>query len=155
MSYSSMDSKSFWVGPQTTDAQWSIFSLKSKTFGVGQTNWADKFWDICGIFDQTISTHFGIVSPLSIISIIQLLFLQKLSLYIHIPNVYLRYLIKRIESYVTYMHFDKNLSGEYSYRVSLLLAQNEDRRQLQSFQWSISQKIITGQKCFKMHHCVF
>jgi hypothetical protein len=27
----------------------------SQTFGLGQTNWADKFWGICGIFGQTIS----------------------------------------------------------------------------------------------------
>ena len=31
---------------RTTDAQWSIFSLKSRTFGLEQTNWADKFWSI-------------------------------------------------------------------------------------------------------------
>ena len=40
-------------------------------------NWADrpnKFW---GIFGQTISPHFGTVSPMSMISIIQLFFLQK------------------------------------------------------------------------------
>ena len=29
---------------------------------------ADKFWGIWGIFGQTISTQFGTVSPLSIIS---------------------------------------------------------------------------------------
>ena len=40
-------------------------SLKSRAFGIGQTNWADKFWGIYGIFGQTISTHFGKVSPLS------------------------------------------------------------------------------------------
>ena len=54
-----------------------FFSLKSRTFGLGQTNWADKFWGIWGIFGQTISTHFGTVSPLSMFSIIQPLFLQK------------------------------------------------------------------------------
>ena len=27
--------------------------MKSQTFGLGQTNWADKFWDIWGIFGQT------------------------------------------------------------------------------------------------------
>ena len=32
----------------------------------GQTNWADKFWDIWGIFGRTISTYFGTVSLLSI-----------------------------------------------------------------------------------------
>ena len=57
--------------------QRSFFSLKSRTFGLEQTNWADKFRDILGIFSQTISTHFGTVSPLSMFSIIQPLFLQK------------------------------------------------------------------------------
>jgi hypothetical protein len=53
------------------------FSLKSRTFGLGQTNWANKFWGIWGIFGQTISTHFGTVSPLSMFFIIQPLFLKK------------------------------------------------------------------------------
>ena len=39
--------------------------------------WADKFWGIWGIFGQTISTHFGTVSHLSMFSINQPLFLQK------------------------------------------------------------------------------
>ena len=67
---------------RTTDAQRSLFSLKYRTFGLGQTNWVDKFWGIWGIFGQTISTHFGIMSPLSMLSIIQPLFLQK-TLYPH------------------------------------------------------------------------
>ena len=67
------------------DAQWSLFSSKSQNFWA----WADTFWGICGIFDQFISTHFGTVSPLSIISINQPLFLQKLSFNIQIPNIYL------------------------------------------------------------------
>ena len=46
---------------RTMDAQWSLFS--SKSFGLWQTIWADKFW---GIFGRFISTHFGTVSPLSI-----------------------------------------------------------------------------------------
>ena len=41
----------------------SFFSLKSRCFGLGQTYWADKFWGIWGIFCQTISIHFGTVSP--------------------------------------------------------------------------------------------
>jgi hypothetical protein len=45
--------------------------------GTGQTSWAGKFWGIWGIFGQTISTHFGTVSPLSMYSIYQPLFLQK------------------------------------------------------------------------------
>ena len=46
--------------------------------------WADKFWGIWGIFGQTISTHFGTVSPLSMLSINQPLFLQTtMLLYLH------------------------------------------------------------------------
>ena len=65
--------------PRTTDTQWSLFSLKSRTFGLGQTNWADKFWDIWGIwniFGQSITTHFDTESPLFMIFIIKPLFLQ-------------------------------------------------------------------------------
>ena len=51
-----------------------FFSSKFQTFGLGQTNWADKVWGIWGIFGRTISTHFG---PSSMFSIIQPLFLQK------------------------------------------------------------------------------
>ena len=36
--------------------------------------WADKFWGIWGIFGRFVSTHFY----------------KKLSLYIQIPNIYLR-----------------------------------------------------------------
>ena len=43
---------------RTTDAQLRLFSLKSRIFGLGQTNWADKFWGIWGIFSQSITTHF-------------------------------------------------------------------------------------------------
>ena len=64
-------------GLQTTDAQWSLFSSKSQTFGLGQTIWVDTFWGIWGIFSRTISTHFGTVSPLSMFFIIQPLILRK------------------------------------------------------------------------------
>ena len=73
-----------YMSTRTTDAQWSLFSLKSRTFGFGQTNWANEFWGIWGTFGRTISTHFGAVSPLSMFSIIQPLFLQKTKpLYTH------------------------------------------------------------------------
>ena len=52
----------------------AFFSSKSQSCGLGQTIWADKFW---GIFEQFISTQFGTVSPLSMFSINQPLFLQK------------------------------------------------------------------------------
>ena len=50
-----------------------------KLFFIGIQNfwaWVDKFWGIWGIFGLTISTHFGTVSPLSMFSIVQPLFLQ-------------------------------------------------------------------------------
>ena len=60
------------------------FIQKSRTFGLGQTFWADFFRGIWGIFGWIISTHFGMFS------IIQPLFQKKLSLYIiHIPNIFL------------------------------------------------------------------
>jgi hypothetical protein len=55
----------------------AFFSLKPGTYALGQTNWADKFWGIWGIFGRTISTHFGTVSLMSMFSIIQPVFLQK------------------------------------------------------------------------------
>ena len=75
--------------PRTTDVQWSLFSFKCRSFGLGQTNQADKFLGIWVIFGRTISTHFGTVSPLSIFSIFNH-FYKKLCLYIPIPNIYLR-----------------------------------------------------------------
>ena len=75
---------------RTMDAQLSLFSSISQTFGLGQTNWAYKFLGIWGIFGQFISYHFGIVSPLSMFSINQTLLLQKIKpLYPHLPNIYL------------------------------------------------------------------
>ena len=57
---------------------------------MGQTIWSDKFWGIWNIFVRFVITHFGTEeSPLSMFSINQPLFLQKLSLYIQIPNIYL------------------------------------------------------------------
>jgi hypothetical protein len=59
--------------------------LKFQTFGIEETNWADKVFGhlgYFGIFGQFISTHFGTVSPLSKGSVIQV--------YIDIPNIHLR-----------------------------------------------------------------
>ena len=39
-----------WALARTTDAQWSLFSWKFQTFGLGQTIWADKFWGDLGYF---------------------------------------------------------------------------------------------------------
>ena len=54
-----------------------LFALKSQTFGLGQTILAENFWGIWGILGWFISTHFGTVSPLSMLSNNQSLFLQK------------------------------------------------------------------------------
>ena len=58
----------------------------SETFGLGQTNWADKFCGIWGIFGRTISTHLGTVSSLSMFSNHQLLSLQKTKLLYSYPK---------------------------------------------------------------------
>ena len=61
----------------TTDTQREFFFRKSQTFGLGDTNWAEKFGGVCGIFGHFISTHFCTVSPFFMFSINQQLFLQK------------------------------------------------------------------------------
>ena len=59
MYFSSIFSISTSVVARTTDAQWSLFSLKSRTFGLGQKNSVDKFWGIWGVFGRTMSINFG------------------------------------------------------------------------------------------------
>jgi hypothetical protein len=51
--------------------------LKTVSGDMKTANWADKLWGIWGIFRPNYQHHFGTVSPLSIFSIIQPLFLQK------------------------------------------------------------------------------
>ena len=68
--------------------QCSSVSVISQTFGLGQTNWANKFWGIWGIFAQTINTHFGTVSPLPMLSINQPLFHQKTKLLYSYPKYF-------------------------------------------------------------------
>ena len=54
------------------------FFIEIQNFWTWADKWADKFWGIWGIFCQTISTHFGTVSPSSsMFFIIQPLFLHK------------------------------------------------------------------------------
>ena len=66
------------------------YGLPMKPFFIEIPNfWADRFCGIWGIFGRIICTHFGTGSPLAIFIINQPLLLQKLSLYIHIPNIYL------------------------------------------------------------------
>jgi hypothetical protein len=65
--------------PWTTDAQWSIFSLKSQTFGLGQTNWADKFWGIWGIFGYISALILVLWVPCPCFSLFNHYFYKKLS----------------------------------------------------------------------------
>ena len=54
-----------------------------------QNFWAGTLWGVWGIFRQTISTHFGTASTLSMFSIIQPLFLQKTKpLYPHLKYLF-------------------------------------------------------------------
>ena len=69
------------VKSRTTDAQWSLFPSKSQTFGLGQTIWADKFGAF-GVFSAKVS------API-LVQWVPCPFYKKLSLYIHIPNIYL------------------------------------------------------------------
>ena len=62
------------------------FASKSQTFGLGQTIGQINFG---AFFGQFIRTHFDAVSPLSMFSINQPLFLQKTKPFIDIPNIYL------------------------------------------------------------------
>ena len=67
--------------PRTTDILLSpFFSLKSRFLGLGR-----KILGHLGIFGQTVSIHFGTVSPLSMFSIIQSIFIKTTtkSLYPH------------------------------------------------------------------------
>ena len=57
-----------------------FFLLKYQTFGLGQINWTENF----GLFWGVIITNFCTVTPLSMFSTIQPLFLQKIKpLYPH------------------------------------------------------------------------
>ena len=47
------------------------FFIEIQNFWAWSDKLGDKFWGIWGIFGQTISTHFGTVSSLSMFSIIQ------------------------------------------------------------------------------------
>ena len=74
---------------RTTDAQLSLFSSKSQTFGLGQTNWSSTFWGIMGISGQLSACILVLWVPYPCFPSINHYFYKKLSLYIHIPNMYL------------------------------------------------------------------
>ena len=90
------------------------FFIEIPKYWLGQTIWADTFWGIWGIFGWFISPHFDTASVLSMFSSSQSLFLQKkLSLYIQIPNIYLRLwfefgLLVSVVHEPNYPWFDRN-----------------------------------------------
>ena len=89
--------------PRTTDAQWSLISLKSTTFALGQTNWADKFWGIWGIFGP----NFGTLRSLSIFSIIELLFLKNQAFELELVSKELNHLAAILHVYTGGLNFMK------------------------------------------------
>ena len=58
----------------------AFFLSKSQSFELGQSIWAVRFWGIWGISGRFIRNRFDTVSPLSMFSINQPLFLQKTKL---------------------------------------------------------------------------
>ena len=47
---------SFYLETRTLDTQYSFFLLKSRTFGLEQTNWANNFWGIWAKYKEAFST---------------------------------------------------------------------------------------------------
>ena len=62
---------------RTTDAQWSLFSSKFKSFGLGQTNWAEILWCILVISSQTIGAILALWVPCSWESVAGFFFYNK------------------------------------------------------------------------------
>ena len=86
--YTNLSNNSFMLNDFNTLEHWlrtpneAFFTLKSRNFGLGQTNWADKFWG------NTITAHFVTVSPC--FPLFHHYFSKKRnSLYINTPNIYL------------------------------------------------------------------
>ena len=46
-----------YIATRTTDAQWSLFHLNPELLWLRLTNWADRFWDIWGIFGRITYQH--------------------------------------------------------------------------------------------------
>ena len=70
------------MGTWTIDVQWGLFHQNPKFLGLGRQFGQFSFW----AFSANSSSHFGTVSPLSMFTINQPLFLQKKAF---IPNIYL------------------------------------------------------------------
>ena len=47
---------------QTTDAEWSLFSIEIQYFWAGQKNWVDKFWGIWGTLKYLINEYTRLTS---------------------------------------------------------------------------------------------
>ena len=70
---------------RTTDTQWSLFLLKSRTFGLEQIN-SGAF----GVFSAKLSAPILVQwVPCPCFPLFNQYFYKKLSLYIHLPNIYL------------------------------------------------------------------
>ena len=74
---------------RTTDTQRELFFQKSETFGLGQTNWAQIFWGIWGIYFRANYQHyFGTVISLSMVNkfpTIWLILIWKLNFRFFLP----------------------------------------------------------------------
>ena len=77
---------------RTTDAQWSLFSLNFRAFGLGRQIGQINSWAF-GVFLAKLSAPI-LVSPC--FPLFNHYFYKKLSLYIHIPNIYLGFGLQRI-----------------------------------------------------------
>ena len=64
------------------------FFIKIPNIGLGQTNWADKFWSL-GFSDNLSAPSLVLWVPCPFLLSINHYFYKKTSLYIHIPNIYL------------------------------------------------------------------
>ena len=73
---------------RTTDTQWSLFSSKSQTFGLGQFGQIN-YWSL-GVFSANLTASIlALWVPCPCFSLINHNFYKTLSLYIQIPNIYL------------------------------------------------------------------
>ena len=92
------------------------FFQKSQTFGLGQTNWANTFWDILGIFGQTTAPILAL-SPLPMVLSMWLFFQQKTLVFR--PKTYKSQLIPNMISAV------KNLENSHHTSVVVAYAQGK------------------------------
>ena len=130
-----------WLNARTTDAQWSLFSMKSRTFGLGQTNWADKFW---GIWVRVTCPSFPLFNYY---------LYKKLSFYIHIylglgfEFSIFQYLSK-IEDIFPYCHDCPNSPkmhfGNLAFHISLYVTWDKSQKEKRTHKWRLVHFQITA-----------